>query len=269
MSHCMIFCRTNVDCFNVSTYLSLCSQSDSDSLSHSHSNTLNMLHRDKYSHRILSGKLTMQERREHLLLFKNNEIQFLICTDVAARGIDVNNLPYVIQLTLSEDADDYVHRIGRVGRSETLGLAISIVSLTHDEKVWYHTCTNRNVNNKCFNRNLISSNGCCKWISEKNIIQQIETKLQKPILRMEATTTAAITTPLLLPEEYRNQLLLSGLQYGDKVNDILAEGGANKAAASKVYMTDFMMDAIKNLVELELKAQKHYLDLSFNTRNFL
>jgi ATP-dependent RNA helicase DDX1 len=220
-----------------------------------------MLRKEKYSHRILSGKLSMQERREHLLLFKNNEIQFLICTDVAARGIDVTNLPYVIQMTLSEDIDDYIHRIGRVGRSDTLGLAITIVSPEEEEKVWYHTCSNRNANNTCFNRQLISTGkGCCKWISEKQIIEQIEKKIGLSIPRITDYTT------FQLPEQLR--LAAKGIQYGEKVNDEFTEGAAG-SAASKLYMTDYMKDAIKNLVALELTSQQHYLELSFNTRKCL
>lgn len=42
-------------------------------------------------------------------------MRFLICTDVAARGIDISGLPYVINLTLPDRAEDYIHRVGRVG----------------------------------------------------------------------------------------------------------------------------------------------------------
>lgn len=55
-------------------------------------------------------------------------MNFLICTDVAARGIDVKGLPFMINMTLPDDKANYVHRIGRVGRAERMGLAISLVS---------------------------------------------------------------------------------------------------------------------------------------------
>jgi ATP-dependent RNA helicase DDX1 len=52
----------------------------------------------------------------------------LICTDVAARGLDIKGLPYIINVTLPDDKSNYVHRIGRVGRADRMGLAISLVS---------------------------------------------------------------------------------------------------------------------------------------------
>ena len=58
----------------------------------------------------------------------------MICTDVAARGLDVRGLPFMINVSLPDDKSNYVHRIGRVGRAERMGLAISLVS-TVQEKV--------------------------------------------------------------------------------------------------------------------------------------
>ena len=56
------------------------------------------------------------------------EVKFLICTYVAARRIDVGGLPFMINVTLPDEKSNYVHRIGRVGRAERMGLAISLVS---------------------------------------------------------------------------------------------------------------------------------------------
>ena len=49
--------------------------------------------------------------------FKEGAVRFLICTDVAARGLDISGLPYVVNVTLPDRAEDYIHRVGRVGRS--------------------------------------------------------------------------------------------------------------------------------------------------------
>merc|ERR1712070_878841 len=83
-----------------------------------------------------------KDRNQNLQAFKNGELRFLICTDVVARGIDIRGVPYVINVTLPDEKEYYVHRIGRVGRAERMGLAISLVS-TVKEKVWYHKCKNR------------------------------------------------------------------------------------------------------------------------------
>lgn len=61
--------------------------------------------------------------------FSNGEIAVLVATDIAARGLDVSQLPYVINVDLPYVPEDYVHRIGRTGRAGTTGLAVSLVSL--------------------------------------------------------------------------------------------------------------------------------------------
>ncbi len=60
-------------------------------------------------------------------------MKFLICTDVAARGLDVKELPFVINMTLPDEKSNYVHRIGRVGRAERMGLAISLVAMVQEK----------------------------------------------------------------------------------------------------------------------------------------
>ena len=59
--------------------------------------------------------------------FRKSELEFLVATDVAARGIDVNDVEVVFNYDLPYDAEDYVHRIGRTGRAGKTGLAISFV----------------------------------------------------------------------------------------------------------------------------------------------
>jgi ATP-dependent RNA helicase RhlE len=70
-----------------------------------------------------------QHARTHALDgFKNGRIQVLVATDIASRGIDVQQLPCVINFDLPYVAEDYIHRIGRTGRAGTVGLAISFFS---------------------------------------------------------------------------------------------------------------------------------------------
>lgn len=74
----------------------------------------------------------------------------------------------VINITLPDEKSNYVHRIGRVGRAERMGLAISLVSSV-PEKVWYHGewCGSRGRN--CWNTNLTTQKGCCVWLNEKTV----------------------------------------------------------------------------------------------------
>ena len=64
----------------------------------------------------------------------------MICMDVATRGVDIHGVPYVINVTLPDEKQNYVHRIGRVGGAERMGMAISLVA-TEKEKGWYRICS--------------------------------------------------------------------------------------------------------------------------------
>jgi ATP-dependent RNA helicase DeaD len=75
----------------------------------------------------LHGDIAQQQREKILKRFKARQIKILVATDVAARGIDVNDLTHVINLGLPQDPESYVHRIGRTGRAGKEGKAISIV----------------------------------------------------------------------------------------------------------------------------------------------
>lgn len=91
----------------------------------------------------------------------------------------------MINITLPDEKSNYVHRIGRVGRAERMGLAISLVSSVPEKvrlfntsfkhvkvffKVWYHGdwCKTRGRN--CWNTNLVEEKGCCIWYNEPRVI---------------------------------------------------------------------------------------------------
>lgn len=101
----------------------------------------------------IHGDKEQQNRFEVLENFKNGNVRILIATDVNARGIDVNQVEYVINYDLPDVAENYVHRIGRTGRGNHKGMAISFCSE-----------------------------------EEKPILAQIETYLTKPIKLMQLQT---------------------------------------------------------------------------------
>lgn len=76
----------------------------------------------------LHGDLEQRDRDETLLQFANGSTRILVATDVAARGLDIKDLPLVIGFELPNDPDTYVHRIGRTGRAGASGVAITLVS---------------------------------------------------------------------------------------------------------------------------------------------
>jgi ATP-dependent RNA helicase RhlB len=80
---------------------------------------------------ILSGDVPQKKRLSLLKKFQNGEVQVLVATDVAARGLHIENVSHVINYDLPTDAEDYVHRIGRTARAGTDGDAISLVCETY------------------------------------------------------------------------------------------------------------------------------------------
>lgn len=76
----------------------------------------------------MHGDMGQNQRLNTLKKFKEGNLDFLVATDVAARGIDIENVSHVINYDLPQDAESYVHRIGRTGRANREGLAYSLVT---------------------------------------------------------------------------------------------------------------------------------------------
>ncbi|GGI78316.1 DEAD/DEAH box helicase [Legionella impletisoli] len=76
----------------------------------------------------IHGNKSQSQRTKALADFKSGELHILVATDIAARGIDIDQLPCVVNYDLPQVAEDYVHRIGRTGRAGASGRAISLVS---------------------------------------------------------------------------------------------------------------------------------------------
>ncbi|XP_019880521.2 ATP-dependent RNA helicase Ddx1 [Aethina tumida] len=218
MDRAIIFCRTKLDCDNLERFLK-------------------SIDKNKYSCVCLHGDRKPNERKANLELFKQGKVKFLICTDVAARGLDITGLPFMINVTLPDEKSNYVHRIGRVGRAERMGLAISLVS-TVPEKVWYHGewCKSRGRN--CYNTNLTDVKGCCIWYNEPQFLGDIEEHLN--------VTIQQIGTDFKVPvDEFDGKVV-----YGQK-----------RAAQGTSYETHTaqMIPIVKDLTKLEKEAQLLYL----------
>jgi len=76
----------------------------------------------------IHSKKSQKARTEALSKFKSGELRVLVATDLISRGIDIQFLPYVINYELPRSPKDYIHRIGRTGRAESPGEAISFIS---------------------------------------------------------------------------------------------------------------------------------------------
>ncbi|WP_397408477.1 DEAD/DEAH box helicase [Polaromonas sp.] len=83
----------------------------------------------------LHGDKSQDERLKALEAFKSGEVDLLVCTDVAARGLDIKDVPAVFNFDVPFNAEDYVHRIGRTGRAGASGLAVSFAAASDQRLV--------------------------------------------------------------------------------------------------------------------------------------
>ncbi|MCE5347863.1 MAG: DEAD/DEAH box helicase [Bacteroidales bacterium] len=112
---------------------------------------------DGYNADALHGDLSQSQRDAVMQKFRMRNLQLLVATDVAARGLDVDDLTHIINFSLPDDTEVYTHRSGRTGRAGKTGISISLVHLR-----------------------------------ERHILQQIERKLKKPIRLIQIPTASEI-----------------------------------------------------------------------------
>lgn len=166
----LIFCRTKIDVSELSK--KLCSRG--------------------YDAEGLHGDIS-QSQREHILnKFKAQKVNVLVATDVAARGIDINNLSHVINYSLPQDPEGYVHRIGRTGRAGKEGTAITFV--TPDEY-----------------RNLVAIKRLTKSDIRKEKLPAIEDVIMSKKIRLKNEIKEIMQSA-------------GGSQYADFAKEMLAEG---------------------------------------------
>ncbi|XP_075717203.1 ATP-dependent RNA helicase DDX1 isoform X2 [Rhinoderma darwinii] len=226
MDQAIIFCRTKLDCDNLEQYF-IQHGGGPDRKGHQYSCVC--LHSDRKPH----------ERKQNLERFKKSDVRFLVCTDVAARGIDIRGVPYVINVTLPDEKQNYVHRIGRVGRAERMGLAISLVA-TEKEKVWYHVCSSRGKG--CYNTRLKEDGGCTIWYNELQLLSEIEEHLTCTISQVEPDMKVA-------QDEFDGKVT-----YGQR-----------RAAGGGLYRghVEILAPTVQELASLEKEAQTSFLHLGY------
>lgn len=109
----IIFCRTRRECGEVASALI----------------------KDGYNAEALHGDLSQQQRDLVMKRFKSKTVPLLVATDVAARGIDVNNLTHVINYNLPDEIEQYTHRSGRTGRADKSGISLVLINIKEQHKI--------------------------------------------------------------------------------------------------------------------------------------
>ncbi len=110
---CVVFCNTKIETLEVTDFLASCG----------------------FSALALNGDLEQKDRDQAIVRFANKSVSILVATDVASRGLDIDNLDAVINYQLAHDPDTHVHRIGRTGRAGSKGVACSLFSHNDSHKV--------------------------------------------------------------------------------------------------------------------------------------
>ena len=245
----LVFCRTNHDCDNLEKFLNKMSGSTSAIKKRKTGDTGPQA---AYSCMVLAGARTMEERRAALSAFKESEVRILISTDVAARGIDIQGLPLVVNMTLPDKSEDYVHRVGRVGRADAIGLAVSLVAGV-PEKVWY--CTQKGLkpwlNPDKKNTRTNDQGGHTIWYDEPALLKEVEARLGKHV--------PALPADLSLPPEIASRV--SG-GYGQiKYGQDKAGGEAAAFAKEVADRAAGFAPAVAELAALEHQAQSSFFQL--------
>ena len=93
------------------------------------------LNKDGFRSKAIHGDLRQHQREKVIRLFRNDEYQIVVATDVAARGLDVPHIKHVINYNIPGNPEDYVHRVGRTGRAGQEGNAITFIS-SDESKAW-------------------------------------------------------------------------------------------------------------------------------------
>ncbi|PNW85486.1 hypothetical protein CHLRE_03g188750v5 [Chlamydomonas reinhardtii] len=246
MEQCLIFCRTNHDCDQLERFLNTLGGAGGGAGGRGFRGKRESGKENPYSCCVLAGARSMDERRAALSAFKDGDVRFLIATDVAARGIDIRELPYVINMTLPDKSEDYIHRIGRVGRADTMGLAISLVAEV-PEKVWF--CTVKGMKPwlapDSSNTRTTDKGGHTIWYNERELLGAIEGRLGRPIPPM--------SDDLTLPPELAERLSAAGDKYGQQRG-----GGVSKEVTEHLAA---IASNVAQLAGLEWQVQTSYLSL--------
>ena len=135
---------------------------------------------DGYNADTLNGDLS-QSQRDHVMgRFRNNQIQLLVATDVAARGLDVNDLSHVINYNLPDDNQTYIHRSGRTGRAGKKGVSIIIGSTRDKRKI---SSLEKTINREIINKEIPKGKDICEVqlmsLIEKIVDSEVNSDIEK------------------------------------------------------------------------------------------
>ncbi len=150
--YALVFCRTRNECQHVATSLM----------------------NEGYSADTLHGDLSQAQRDYAMSRFRSKGIRILVATDVAARGLDVNELTHVINYNLPDDQDVYLHRSGRTGRANNEGISVTFINVKEKFKI---KSLEKSLNRQFVESQVPSGNEIC----EQRLLHTIEEMLDTEV----------------------------------------------------------------------------------------
>ena len=180
--YAIIFCRTKLDTKNLS----------------------DALNSRGFTSDCLNGDMSQDQRDSTMARFKRKNVDLLVCTDVAARGIDVDDLTHVINFGLPLDNESYVHRIGRTGRAGQKGIAISLVAPQDERKLRFiERMTKARVEKKNLPTAQETRDALIKRLSDRVIESAKEVDLKDPGLEAFVASLAGLEKEDLVQALYK------------------------------------------------------------------
>ena len=174
MQQCLIFCRTNLDCDNLEKFL--------NAKGAARRTAARQRRRERVQLRCFAGQRHNDEQRRNLKAFKEGDVRFLICTDVAARGIDIKELPYVISMTLPDKKRTTApHRAGGPRRHDGPRDLDRRRGKREGVVLRQAQCQGKQLSTK-----LASAGGCCIWYDEPALLKGVEKRLGAQIESLDA-----------------------------------------------------------------------------------
>ena len=208
------------------------------------------MQQNHYDVEAMHGDLSQNQRTNTLKRFKSGHIQYLVATDVAARGIDVDNISHVINYEMPQDEELYIHRIGRTGRANKKGEAYSLV--TNREKNFLMSIQKRT--NSHIEKLDVPSN---QEIFDQKI-KELLFDVQEEMLKSHKDVF--MDTIKDIPHDMRNDVMatLLSMCYQQRVGFDYQEETSAGSQYDRIFMTCGSMDRInvKDVIEFLTKYGK-------------
>ncbi len=238
----IVFCRTRQETQDIADHLS----------------------KDGYNAEPLHGDLTQQQRDRVMKKFRARELQMLVATDVAARGLDVNDLTHVINYSLPDDLGSYTHRSGRTGRAGKTGVSIALINMREHYKV---KCIEKELGRKFLQRTVPTGANICEarllgLIDRLNQVSP-EPGLIDEILPALSKSLESISREELL-RRFASLELQRMLDYYSKESDISSEAvheAVGHAARKKQTAAGNMVELVMNAGKLNGLSPKQLMNL--------